>query len=155
MFNLNNAAKQKRLTAEDTTAAKPQTEASTPQNGEEASAKAAQRKMAEIYAQAEAYAKENPDFDIKAESKNEDFVSYICRNGLSVEDAYFLVHREELLEKARTEAIEEHSARAGRIRENGTSKNRPAIVSKNPNDLTDKEIDDIIRRARNGERITF
>ena len=45
--------------------------------------------------------------------------------------------------------------RRDRIQENGTGKNSPASVKKNPKDMSDKEIDEIIERVRNGEKISF
>ncbi len=113
------------------------------------------QRIDEIEAQRVAFLRLNPEFDMQAEMKNPDFINYVWGNGLSIEDAYFLVHREEILEEARAEAIEELTARKERIPENGAAKNRPAITKKNPKDLTDKEIEDIIERARNGEKITF
>ena len=109
----------------------------------------------EIEAQRIAFMKVNPDFDMATELENPQFINYIWANGLSVEEAYFLVHREELLEKVRSDAMEELAQRQERIPENGASKNRPAIAKKNPLDLTGKEIEAIIERARKGEKITF
>ena len=112
-------------------------------------------RIAEIEAQRQAFARKNPDFDMKSEMEHPAFVNYVWGNNLSVEDAYFLVHRQELLEQARTEGMEVLLARKARVPENGTAKNRPAIAKKNPKDLSDKEVDAIIERARNGEKITF
>ncbi len=113
------------------------------------------QRMEEIEAQRIAFQQKAPDFDMKAELENPDFVNYVWGKGLTVEEAYFLVHREELLEQARMEAMEELASRRARIQENGAAKNRPAIAKKNPKDLSDKEIDAIIERAKNGEKITF
>lgn len=115
----------------------------------------AERRIEEIDAQRMAFAAKNPDFDMKTEMQNPAFVNYVWGNNLSVEDAYLLVHMEEIVDSARAEAIEEFRNAQNRIPENGASKNRPAMTSKNPKDLTDKEIDAIIERARNGEKITF
>ena len=116
---------------------------------------AAMQRIAEIESQRLALMRKNPDFDMKAEMQNPAFVNYVWGNNLTVEDAYFLVHREELLEQARTEAMEALLARRARIPENGIAKSRPAIAKKNPKDLSDKEIDAIIERVRNGETISF
>lgn len=109
----------------------------------------------EIEAQRIAFQKENPDFDMVEELNNPQFVNYIWANGLSVEDAFFLVHRDQLFEQARAEAMEELAQRQERIPENGAAKIRPAIAKKNPKDLTGKEIEAIIERARKGEKISF
>ncbi len=116
---------------------------------------AIESKIQEIEAQRRAFMSKNPDFDMRAEMQNPDFVNYVWGMGLTVEDAYFLVHKEEILEQARKEAAEMLLERRNRIRENGADKNRPAIAKKNPKDLSDKEIDSIIERAKNGEKITF
>ena len=116
---------------------------------------AIESKIQEIEAQRRAFMSKNPDFDMRAEMQNPDFINYVWGMGLTVEDAYFLVHKEELLEQARMEAAEMLLERRNRIRENGADKNRPAIAKKNPKDLSDKEIDSIIERAKNGEKITF
>ncbi|MBQ2613787.1 MAG: hypothetical protein IJB80_00440 [Clostridia bacterium] len=113
------------------------------------------KRNAEIEAQRQAFAAKNPDFDMQAEMKNPAFINYIWGNGLSIEDAYFLIHREEILESARNEATNALLARQTRVLENGAAKNRPAIAKKNPSNLSDKEIDAIIERAKNGETITF
>lgn len=114
-----------------------------------------EQRIEEIEKQRLAFSRKNPGFDMKAEMQNPDFVNYVWGKGLTVEEAYFLVHREELLEKTRAEALEELSSRKERILENGAGKNRPAIAKKNPKDLSDKEVDAIIERVRNGEKITF
>ncbi|MBE5039889.1 hypothetical protein [Ructibacterium gallinarum] len=113
------------------------------------------QRIDEIEAQRQAFARQNPNFDMRAEMENPAFVNYVWGNGLSIEDAYFLVHREELLEQAGMEAVQEMLERRNRISENGAAKNRPAIARKNPKDLSDKEVDDIIERARRGEKISF
>ena len=113
------------------------------------------QRIDEIEAQRQAFARQNPNFDMRTEMENPAFVNYVWGNGLSVEDAYFLVHREELLEQAGLEAVQEMLERRNRISENGAAKNRPAIARKNPKDLSDKEVDDIIERARRGEKISF
>ncbi len=115
----------------------------------------AEQKVQEIEAQRIAFAKKNPDFDMKTEMENPAFKNYLWGNGLTVEEAYFLAHREDLLENARRDALSSLAERQGRMVENGAAKNRPAIAKKNPKDLTDKEIDAIIERVRNGEKITF
>ena len=109
----------------------------------------------QIEAQRREFMKKNPDFDMKSEMQNPQFVEYVWKNKLSVEDAYFLVHREELIEKAVAEALRRIEARRGRISENGAGKNSPAVVKKNPKEMSDKEIDSIIERVRNGEKISF
>ncbi len=113
------------------------------------------KRIAEIEEQRKAFLKKMPDFDMKAELNNEDFVNYLWKNGLSVEDAYLLVHRDEIIEKAAQETANRVLERRNRIPENGAGKATPASVKPNPKDMSDKEIADIIERVRSGEKISF
>ncbi len=112
-------------------------------------------RVAEIEAQRREFMAKKPDFDMQAELQNPDFAKYLMKNGLSVEDAYFLAHRDEIIETAVKNAFSRFSARQNRITENGAGKNSPAVVKKNPKDMSDKEIDSIIERVNNGEKISF
>ncbi len=112
-------------------------------------------KALEIDSQRREFEKKNPEFNMKAEMENKDFVNYILKNGLSVEDAYFLTHRDEIIKGAAEQAVNRLNIRRDRIAENGAGKNSPASVRKNPKDMSDKEIDSIIERVRNGEKISF
>lgn len=112
-------------------------------------------RLSEIETQRQAMLQKNPDFDMKAEMQNQNFINYVWGSNLSVEDAYYLVHREELLEQARLDGMQMALKRSNRVPENGTLKSRPAIAKKSPKDLSDKEVDAIIARAKNGETITF
>ena len=112
-------------------------------------------RVAEIEAQRREFMAKKPDFDMQAELQNPDFAKYLMKNGLSVEDAYFLAHRDEIIETAVKNAFSRFSARQNRITENGIGKNSAAVVKKNPKDMSDKEIDSIIERVNNGEKISF
>ena len=104
------------------------------------------RRTAEIDAQVREFSRKNPDFDIRRELRNPKFCDYLWGNGLSVEDAYYLTHRGE----------EERPAQERRIAENGTSKpGGSGMIKKNPEDMSDDEVDDIVRRVRRGEKISF
>lgn len=109
----------------------------------------------EIEKQRLAFSRKNPDFNMKKEMENPDFVRYVWEKGLTIEEAYFLVHREELLEQSARESEQAMAERSKRMVENGAGKNHPAIAKKNPKDLSDKEVDDIIERVRRGEKVSF
>lgn len=113
------------------------------------------KRVAEIEEQRKAFLQKKPDFDMKAELNNEEFVNYIWRNSLSVEDAYLLVHRDEIIEKAAQETANRMLERRNRISENGAGKATPASIKPNPKDMSDKEIAEIIEKVRNGEKISF
>lgn len=132
---------------------KPSTaEASKSPNTQEEYIKA---RVEEIETQRRDFMSKKPDFDMRAELENPKFADYMWKNGLSVEDAYFLAHKDEIMEEAATDALAKASARRDRIVENGAGKNSPASARKNPKDMSDKEIDSIIERVRNGEKISF
>lgn len=152
MLNFINNQKSRSAEAE---AAAPDKAAVTSQTATSAENGYVEKRIAEIEEQRLALQKELPDFDMKKEMENPDFINYIWGKGLTVEEAYLLVHREDLFAKAAEEAVAEMTRRQDRITENGAIKNRPAITKKNPKDLSDKEVDAIIERARKGERITF
>ena len=112
-------------------------------------------RLAEIEAQRREFVQKKPDFNLQAELQNSDFAKYLMKNELSVEDAYLLAHRDEIIDAAVKDALARISARRNRITENGAGKNSPAVVKKNPKDMSDKEIDLIIERVNNGEKISF
>ncbi len=127
---------------------------------EEGAMDAAQReayinsKVQEIEKQHLEFLKKNPEFDMRAEMENLDFKNYVLNVGLSVEDAYILTHKEEIL-GALANKTAKRSAMSDRIAENGAGKNSPASVKKSPKDMSDKEIDAIIERVSRGEKISF
>jgi len=112
-------------------------------------------RVEEIAQQHRDFLKKKPDFNMEEEMKNPAFKTYVLENGLTLEEAFVLVHAEELITEAVQEALARYEGRRNRIAENGAGKNSPAVVKKNPKDLSDKEIDAIIERARNGEKISF
>lgn len=109
----------------------------------------------EIEKQRLEFSRKNPDFDMKKEMENPDFINYVWVKGLTVEEGYFLVHREEILEQSARDSQKNREERRSRMVENGAGKNHPAIAKKNPKDLSDKEVDDIIERVRRGEKVSF
>lgn len=111
-------------------------------------------KMEEVENQRLEFMKKNPNFDMRAEMENSDFVNYVWNMGLSVEDAFFLVHKDEII-NAVTKRTKRSMMMKDRIAENGAGKNSPASVKKNPKDMSDKEIDAIIERVNRGEKISF
>lgn len=111
-------------------------------------------KVQELEKQHLEFIKKNPEFDIKAEMENPVFKNYVLGAGLSIEDAYILTHKEEIL-GALEKKTSKRTAMSDRIAENGAGKNSPASVKKNPKDMSDKEIDAIIERVNRGEKISF
>lgn len=115
------------------------------------------RRNAEIDAQVQEFMRKNPGFDMRREIQNPQFCNYVWGNGLSVEDAYYLVHRNDK-EDMNSYDMNRSQSRIPekRISENGTGRSGGSgIVKKNPKDLSDEEIDEIVRRVRDGEKISF
>lgn len=103
--------------------------------------------------QAMEFKKKNPDFDMNTEIHNEQFKNYIIKNNMTVEDAYYLTHRAEMEQKAMDSVVSNINARNSRITENGAGNVHPAQARINPNNLKDSDIDNILQRVANGERI--
>lgn len=53
------------------------------------------KRTSEIDAQVKEFSEKNPNFDMRREMQNPKFCNYVWGNGLSIEDAYYLCHREE------------------------------------------------------------
>ena len=105
--------------------------------------------------QAEEFSRKNPEFQLEKEIENPQFCKYILENKLTIEEAYTLTHREELMGKAKAAALEDFRAKRDRISENGTGRTAGAAVKMNPKDMDDKDIAAIIERVRRGEKISF
>ena len=110
---------------------------------------------AELRRQAEEFSRKYPEFNLEKEIENPQFCKYILENKLTIEEAYMLAHREELMGKAKAEALEDFRAKRDRIPENGTGRTAGAVVKMNPKDMRDEDIAAIIERVRKGEKITF
>ena len=102
-----------------------------------------------------------PTFDLGTELENEDFKNDLM-NGKSMRKAYIAAHDDEIIQGAIQTAYNKGQevyannirSRGMRPAENGT-RTGTVNVKKDPKDLTDKEIDRILKRARSGEIITF
>lgn len=103
-----------------------------------------------------------PAFDLEAELQDENFASML-QKGLPVEHAYKVVHLDEIMaataqnsaastEKAITEDIR---ANGMRPMENGIMSNSAFVTHTDVNNLTNKDMDDLIARAARGEIITL
>lgn len=123
----------------------------------------AQAQLESWYKEAEAVKKVYPTFDFKAESTNRDFLG-LLRKGLNVQQAYELVHRDEIMEATAKAAAEATGAqmqariksKASRPSENGMSSQSAAIVRKDSvSSLNKKDRAKIAKEVLRGGRITF
>lgn len=103
-----------------------------------------------------------PNFDLAYELENEAFLDGLSR-GLSVRDAFFVAHMDEIVagsnaaakSEATQKVVDNFNQRAARPAENGAS-HKPAVIRKtDPSKFTDADLDEIARRSRRGETIRF
>ncbi len=116
-------------------------------------------RIAQIDSQIKALSAKQKDFDMSEEIKNADFCKYVWEMGLDVEQAYFLVHRDSIIKQkiddAKRAIASSIASKAARIAENGTVKSVGTNIKIDTSRLKDSEIDDIISRAKQGEKIVF
>lgn len=115
------------------------------------------QRSAEIDHQVKEFSDKNPNFDMGKEMQNPEFCTYIWGNGLSVEDAYYLTHKDNNgIDNSQKKSNYYSQLNHKRIAENGIGRQGGnGMVKKNPKDLSDEEIDDIVKRVRDGEKISF
>lgn len=115
------------------------------------------------YREAEAMKSVYPSFDFKAESMNRDFLG-LLRKGLPVQQAYELIHMDEIKEATAKSAAQAAGAqmeariksKASRPSENGMSSQSAAIVRKDSvSSLNRRDRAEIAKKVQRGERITF
>ncbi len=112
--------------------------------------------------EAESCRQQYPGFDMQKETRNPDFVRLLGA-GIDVTTAYRACHHDELVNAAMAQAQEDtkksvaETIRSGysRPRENQTGGNGAGTAKMDPANMTDAQIDELIRRARNGETIEF
>lgn len=123
---------------------------------------AAQQQFAKWMQEGEAVKGMYPGFDLQTELQSGQFRD-LLRAGISVQQAYELVHMDEIRDatarSAAKTASEQMAAniknRAARPSENGTSSQSAVIVKNDVSSLTRAERAEIARRAQRGEKITF
>ena len=101
-----------------------------------------------------------PNFDVQAELQNEDFARLLMA-GIDVKSAYEVIHKDEIIGGAMQYAaktvekkvVDKIKANGSRPVENGISSNSAAVVKTDVSQFTDADMDEIIRRVRNGEKI--
>lgn len=103
-----------------------------------------------------------PNFNLENELDNEEFRNDLINSGKSLRKVYESAHLQEIIEGAiQTTAIKAREAVTNNIRSRGMrptengQRTGSVKVKKDVNDLTDKDIDRLIARARAGEKVTF
>lgn len=103
-----------------------------------------------------------PSFDLRIESQNETFTR-LLQSGIDVRTAFEVVHKGEIdnakvsLVAKETEKRIAQSVQAGKARpaESGSRPSAPMKTNVDVNNLTYEQMDDLIRRAKMGEKISF
>ena len=99
-----------------------------------------------------------PDFDIRAELNDSRFRE-LLKSGVPMADAYELVHRSELMEKAARDMEDRISRRilsgTARPRESALKSQSSAMMKNDVSQMSKKARQDIIRRVQQGEKISF
>lgn len=123
----------------------------------------AQEQLNAWYREAEEMKKTYPSFDFRAEANNRDFLG-LLRKGLPVQQAYELIHMDEIKEATAKSAAQAAGAqmeariksKAARPSENGMSSQSAAVIKKDSvSALSRKDRANIAKLVQRGERITF
>ena len=122
----------------------------------------ANAQMAQWDQEARAFAAKNPNFNLEQECKNPQFLDMLGR-GLPVEYAYNALHYDDDINAAISDTaksvekktVDNIRARGMRPSENGMSSTKAIETSKNISGLSAREMQDMVRKARSGEIITF
>lgn len=124
------------------------------------------RHIVNLIQQEQALKAKYPQFDLQKEMQNERFVAMTAPNGgLSVEEAYYALHHQELAgnamqfaaQQAQQQAAQTIQANMARPTENGVGGGAPAAEWKSdPRQLTRRDLKEISRRVHAGDTsITF
>lgn len=103
-----------------------------------------------------------PSIDLNVEFQNENFRG-LLNAGVDVRSAYEVCHRDEIfpaviqytaqtVEKKLSDKIKSNGARPT---ENGTSSQSASVVKSDVTKLSNADMDEVIRRTQNGEKISF
>ena len=103
-----------------------------------------------------------PSFDLAEEMQDQRFMQFVS-NGLSIKDAYEIIHKDEIIggamqytaDKVKEKVVNDIRARGLRPSENGAAAQSSARRTADIGSLGRDGIDKIIERAKRGEKITF
>jgi len=121
-----------------------------------------QRQVNEWMSEADSIKATYPDFDLLQEIQNPEFVA-LLNNGVPMEHAYKVMHLDEITQAAAMNAAAQTEkavtdnvrARGTRPVENGSRSQSAFVTKTDVNNLTNQDMDDLIRRAAMGEIITL
>lgn len=104
-----------------------------------------------------------PDFDLRGELRSDKLFSRLLMSGVSVKDAFEVVHRDEILsdavkltsERVRKQVVDNIQAKGMRPVENGVSSDSAVVTSVDVNSLTSHDILKILKQVENGANVRF
>ena len=122
----------------------------------------ANQKLNEWYAEAEKVKEVYPTFDFRTESADRNFLG-LLKSGLSVQQAYELMHMDEIkasaakvaAQTAGQQMVAKIQSKASRPAENGTSSQSAAIIKSDVHSLSKNDRAEAARRALRGEKIRW
>ena len=103
-----------------------------------------------------------PGFDLDAEMQNPQFVN-LLRSNVDVKTAFEVLHKDEILpaamqytaQQTKSKLAKSIAAGGNRPAENGSSAQSAAVVKSDVSQLSKDDLEEIYRRVRKGERISF
>ncbi len=124
--------------------------------------RAVQQQMNDWYIEAEQLKELYPGFDFNAECNNRDFLD-LLRKGIKVQQAYELVHRDEInaaiaknaAQTAGQQMVAKIQNKASRPVENGTSSQSAVVIKSDVHSLSKNDRAEAARRAMRGEKIRW
>lgn len=103
-----------------------------------------------------------PNFNLETELQNQKFVD-LLKSNIDVRTAFEVLHRDEIMQSTVQYTVQQTKqkvansiiANGNRPTENGNGSQSSAVVKSDVSQLSDKEIDELLKRSKQGERITF
>lgn len=103
-----------------------------------------------------------PSFDLTAEMQNPTFLD-LLRSNIDVRTAYEVTHKDEIIAGAmqftaktvESKIVNKIASGGARPQENGMAKQSAAVVKSDVSQLTNQDIDEVMRRVARGERVSF
>lgn len=123
-----------------------------------------QQHLQKLAVQAEELKKTYPKFDLMEELKNPNFRRMTGPNvGVSVADAFYAIHHGEIesgvlqygIQKAQKQIAQTLAANAGRPTEGAMNRSQIGEIAVDPRSMTREQRQQMIERARRGEKIVF
>lgn len=118
--------------------------------------------MNDLRTKSETVKQKYPGFDFDTEMQNTDFADLVFK-GVDVGKVYELMHHDEIMsgamaytaQKTAKNVVDGIKAKGMRPMENGSSGSAGVAQKTDVSKMTDKDIDDILRRVQSGEEIRF